>query len=72
MGSFSFGGAVGHFGAVAEVLLVGFGIPRVFLGGSFLVEGDADVDEGFKGVVLTDDCRGAVVRIKVQEVEEGF
>jgi len=72
LGSFILGGAVGRFGAVAEVLLVGFSMPRISLGGSFLIEGDADVDECFEGMLLTDDCRGAVMGIEVEEVEEGF
>ncbi len=72
MGSFILGGAVGRFGAVAEVFLVGFSMPRIFLGRSFLVEGYADVNECFEGMLLTDDCGGAVVGIEVEEVEESF
>lgn len=72
MGSFILRGAVGRFCAVAEVFFVGFSMPRVFLGGSFLVEGYADANECFESVLLTDDCRGAVVSIEIEEVEEGF
>lgn len=40
--------------------------------GGFLVEGDADSDEGFEGVVEADEGDGAVVGVEVEEVEEGF
>ena len=38
----------------------------------FIVEGDADVDEGFEGVEGAGGGGGAVVRVEVQEVEESF
>lgn len=38
----------------------------------FLVEGDADVDEGFEGVVMAYEGGGAVVGVKIEEVEERF
>lgn len=39
------------------------------MGGRFLVEGDADVDECFEGEFLAYDCGGAVVGVEVEEVE---
>ena len=61
---------VGRFGVVYFV--VGHGVAWVCVCGGFLVEGDADADEGFEGELLTDDGGGAVVGVEVDEVEEGF
>lgn len=48
-------------GEAGELLRVGF-----------LVQGDADREEFFDGVVGADDCCAAVVRVEFEEVEEGF
>lgn len=57
-GFFNVGGTVGAFDAVGVRFLVwGLSVARIMVGGRFLVQGDADVDEVFDGVVMA--CYGA-------------
>ncbi len=67
-------GAVGCVGcAVGDgVGFWGNGVAGYVVRAGFLVEGDADVDEGFEGVFLAYEGGGAVVGVKIEEVEERF
>ena len=64
MKSFYIFSAISRLDAIGNFLPLGtICMARKIVGGSFLIEGNSDVDEGFDGVVLANYRRSAVMSI---------